>query len=62
MQQIITILPFLYIPLCLGIGYLGKKRKGGFWVYFLVSFLLTPLIGLLVLYIGAPKSTEALSD
>lgn len=39
----------LNIALSLVIGYLGRKRKMGFWGLFFGSMFLTPLIGLVIL-------------
>ncbi|MBF0138403.1 MAG: hypothetical protein H7833_00845 [Magnetococcus sp. DMHC-1] len=37
------------IGLSLLIGYLGRKKKMGFWGYFFGSILLTPIIGVILL-------------
>ena len=37
------------------IATLGKYRKMGFWGYFFASLLLTPLIGLLLLFASDPR-------
>lgn len=39
----------LNIALSLIIGYLGRRRKLGFWGLFFGSMFLTPLIGLVIL-------------
>jgi uncharacterized membrane protein len=39
----------LNIALSLIIGYLGRRRKMGFWGLFFGSMFLTPLIGLVIL-------------
>lgn len=39
----------LNIALSLIIGYLGRKRRMGFWGLFFGSMFLTPLIGLVIL-------------
>lgn len=39
----------LNIALSLVIGYLGRKRRMGFWGLFFGSMFLTPLIGLVIL-------------
>jgi hypothetical protein len=38
----------LYLGLCSLVGWLGAKRRFGFWGYFIVSFIFTPLVGLLL--------------
>ena len=37
------------------IGYFGRHRKMGFWGYFFGSIVLTPLIGLILLFASDPK-------
>lgn len=37
-----------YIVICASIGWAGKDKKGGFWFYAVLSFLLTPIVGVLV--------------
>ena len=39
------------------VAYIGKDRKFGFWGYFLCSFLLTPIIGL-VIVLASDKKPE----
>jgi len=41
---------FAYIGLCLLFGYLGQHRKFGFIGNFFVSFFMTPIVGLIVLF------------
>ena len=38
------------------VAYLGKNRKFGFWGYFACSFLLTPIIGLVIVLASDKKS------
>ncbi|MBF0450347.1 MAG: hypothetical protein HQK75_06575 [Candidatus Magnetomorum sp.] len=40
----------IYLVLCLVIGFFGANRKFGFWGYFFGSIVLTPIIGLLLLF------------
>ncbi|HYC87907.1 MAG TPA: hypothetical protein VEO54_01745 [Thermoanaerobaculia bacterium] len=43
------VLTFIFIIiLSLLVGWLGSNRKFGFWGYFLLSLLFTPLIGVIV--------------
>lgn len=49
------VLMLLHVGLCALIGYLGRKRKFGFWGYFAASLLLTPLIGLLLVLASDPR-------
>jgi hypothetical protein len=38
------------------VAYIGKNRKFGFWGYFACSFLLTPIIGLVIVLASDKKS------
>ena len=40
------------------VALLGWKKKMSFWVYFLISVLLSPLIGLVVVVISKKKAYE----
>jgi len=45
----------LIIALCsLVIGFLGRRKKLGFWGFFFASLLLTPVFGLLLLVVAGP--------
>ncbi len=37
------------------IGFFGRKYRFGFWGYFFMSVLLTPIVGLLALIAAIPK-------
>jgi len=37
-----------YTAFCAIIGYLGKDRKFGFWGNFALSFIFTPILGLVI--------------
>jgi len=42
------------------IGFLGRKKKLGFWGFFFASLMLTPVFGLLLLVVAGPaKGFEA---
>ncbi len=41
------------------VAYIGKDRKFGFWGYFLCSFLLTPIIGLVIVLASDKKTAIA---
>jgi len=45
-----AILGILFFGLCCLIAYLGRHRKFGFWGYLIASLLLTPVIGLLLVF------------
>ena len=54
------IIGLLWIALSLLVGYVGRRRKFGFWGYMFVSLFLTPLVGFLtVLSSDARKTIEA---
>jgi uncharacterized membrane protein len=40
----------LYIILCLVIGLIGINRKFGFWGYFFGSVILTPVVGIILIF------------
>jgi len=48
----------IVFALCLMIGFFGRHRKFGFWGYFFGSIVLTPLIGLLLLFASEAKKPE----
>lgn len=39
---------FVYAVVSLLIAMMGKERKIGFWTLFAISFVFTPLVGLIV--------------
>ena len=41
-----------YFILSLLVGFLGGKRKLGFWGYFFASLLLTPIMGILLVLVS----------
>jgi uncharacterized membrane protein len=41
------------------IGFCGRNYRFGFWGYFFVSILLTPIIGALMLIAAIPSSRSA---
>jgi hypothetical protein len=45
----------VYVGLCFLVAVFGKERPLRFWGYFLGSFLLTPLVGLLLLMAAGNK-------
>ena len=48
----------IYVTISLMVGWFGANRKLGFWAYFFGSLALTPLIGLLLVLVSDPRSTE----
>lgn len=49
----------IYLASCLLIGIFGRHRKLGFWGYFFGSIVLTPLMGLLLVIVSAPRPVPA---
>jgi hypothetical protein len=47
-----------FIVICLLIGYFGRHKKLGFWGYFFGSIVLTPVIGLILLFASDPKKPK----
>jgi len=45
----------VYVSLCFLVAAIGKTRPMRFWGYFFCSFLLTPLVGLLLLVAAGKK-------
>ena len=46
------ILPLLgWVVMALLVGYVGKAKTLGFWGYFLIAVLLSPLIGLVGIFV-----------
>ena len=43
-----AIIVFLWISLSLTVGYIGSKRRIGFWMSLFLSFILSPLWGFLI--------------
>lgn len=38
----------IYLFLCYVIAFFARNRKFGFWIYFILSFIFTPLIGFII--------------
>jgi len=51
----------VYVALCFLVAFVGKTRPLRFWGYFFSSFLLTPIVGL-VLLMAAGKKRARRSD
>ncbi len=52
----------VYIVLSLIIALLGTDRKFGFWGYFFCSLLLSPAIGLIVLFASDKKKSNPVTE
>jgi hypothetical protein len=48
-------LVILYLVFCILVGLCGTQRRIGFFGTFLLSFLVTPIVVLIVLMVTAPK-------
>jgi hypothetical protein len=46
-----------WILISLLIGLMGINRRLGFWVYFLGSIVLSPIVGLLLVFVSGKKAT-----
>lgn len=64
--MIITPGLLIYLFLCYVIAFFARNRKFGFWIYFILSFIFTPLIGFIIalasdkrLPAAAPAPTSA---
>ena len=44
----------VYVILCSVAGFLGRKRRIGFWGFFFLSLLVTPLLSAMFIYVAAP--------
>jgi hypothetical protein len=44
----------VYLVLCLAIGFLGRRRRIGFWGFFFASILLTPMLAGIFIFLAAP--------
>ena len=44
-----------WLAMSLLVGYAGRDRAFGFWGFFIISLILTPIPALLVLLLTAPK-------
>ncbi len=52
-------IPFIiWVVVCLLIGYLGRHKKLGFWGYFFGSIVLTPIIGVILLFASDPRKVK----
>ena len=53
MSIVTIVLAFVFLGIV--IGFFGRKYRFGFWGYFFMSVLLTPVVGLLALIAAIPK-------
>lgn len=67
MGILLLIFFLLYILPCMLVGFGARlKFSAGFWLYFFVSFFLTPIVGLIILLLdksrGYPYSSKKNDD
>ena len=55
-MPIVTVL--VYLVICYIVALIGRNRKFGFWGYFFLSILLTPIIGLLTVVASDSRKKE----
>jgi hypothetical protein len=48
-----------YVILCLIVGILGRGKQIGFWGFFLLSLLLTPILPAFSMLISRPRRARA---
>jgi hypothetical protein len=46
----------VYVLLCLVVGFLGRRRRIGFWGFVFLSVMLTPLVTSLFIFFAAPAA------
>lgn len=49
----------LYLVLCVVAGIVGRNRLLGFWGFFLLSLVLTPLLMIIALIVTLPRRSVA---
>ena len=59
--MIITPGLLIYLFLCYIIAFFARNRKFGFWIYFILSFIFTPLIGLIIALASDKRTPAALA-
>lgn len=57
MTIVVVIVAFVFLGMI--IGFFGRKYRFGFWGYFFLSILLTPIVGLLALIAAMPRNDDA---
>jgi len=50
---------FIYLVACFLVGIFGINKKFGFWGYFFGSLLLSPLVGVILLFASDSKRKSA---
>lgn len=49
----------IYVFFSLLVAFFGRNRKFGFWVYFILSFIFTPLISFIIVLASAKRAPRA---
>ncbi len=57
MPVFVIIIP-LYILGCMLAAYLGRNTRIGYWGFFFISVMLTPISGFLIQYFAYPKKRK----
>ncbi|WP_440054271.1 hypothetical protein ACSLBF_15575 [Pseudoalteromonas sp. T1lg65] len=52
----------LYVVLCILCGYWGRNTFAGPVGFFLISLVFTPIIGLIILLVAAPKKSQSFHE
>jgi hypothetical protein len=60
--MIITPGLIIYLFLCYVIAFFARNRKFGFWAYFILTFIFTPLIGLIIALASDKRTPIAASN
>lgn len=55
MLSLLLIFFLIYVLPCVMVGALGYGKVSAFWLYFWVSFFLTPIVGLILLLFDKSK-------
>lgn len=58
-MPILIIIPFYLLGSMLA-GYIGRNTRIGYWGFFFISLIVTPIISLLFLYFSYPKKRRDL--
>lgn len=48
----------LYFVLCVGVAYIGRNRKWGYWGHLWASIIFSPLMGLLFVFAANPNENQ----
>ena len=51
-------IPLIYIIAAVLVASLGRKHKWGFWGFFVISLILTPIVGILIIMATYPVDSD----